>query len=136
MIIRLTFVDNDFTQYLEEFCEGLRDRMFAFEEKWPECTEFSSVDEYSKAWITFLDAKKEADNTRRRLMKPDNRFTKQSKEYRQICNEVIRLWNKFAPSVDMERWTPDVSIQYSLNEECENGEVVYYFTPYDKWITQ
>lgn len=136
MIIRLTFVDNDFTQYLEEFCEGLRDRMFAFEEKWPDSAKFSSVDEHRNACISWLEAKRKAEETRRRLMHPDNRFTKQSKEYRQICDEVIRLWNKFAPSVDMERWTPDVSIQYSLDEKCDNGEVVYYFTPYDKWITQ
>ena len=136
MIIRLTFGDNDFTQYLEDFCEGLRIRMFAFDENYPRKDAFSSKEEYSQAWIDFMDAKHKADETRHHLLNPDNRFTKKSKEYRQICDEVIRLWNAFAPSVDMEGWEPDVSIQYSLAEKWENSEVVYYFTPYDKWITQ
>ena len=69
-------------------------------------------------------------------MRPENRFSQDSEEYKEICDEVKRLWDIFAEKVDMQRWTPSVSIQYSLNEKWENGEVVYYFTPYDKWITQ
>lgn len=137
MIIRLTFGDNDVILELSDFCEGLRDRMFAFEEPWPERSESSSVEEYRNALISYLDARNKSDETRRKLMDSEKKFDKRSKAYKQICDEVIRLWNKFAPSVDMENWgTPDVSIQYSLDEKWENAEVVYYFTTHDKWIAQ
>ena len=136
MIIRLTLGDNDFTSDLEDFCKRLRDRMFAFDEPCPDNNDYPGVEEYSQAIIDWLNRRKLADETRRYLMNPDNRFSKKNKEYHQICQEVKRLWIKFAKEIDMERFVPDISIQYSLDEKWENGEVVYYFTPYDRFITQ
>lgn len=139
MIIRLTFVDNDFTYYLEKFCEGLRDKMFRFEEEYPIISKFSSPNEYLEAYENYLIAKKDSDAKRSKLMNPENRFSKESEEYNKICNEVKRLWNKFTKEteeINIHDYTPYVSIQYSLDEKWENREVVYYFTPYDKYITQ
>lgn len=136
MIIRLTLGDNDFTSDLEDFCKRLRDRMFVFDEPCPDKNDYPGVEEYSRAIIDWLDRRKLADETRRHLMNPDNRFSKKNQEYHQICSEVERLWSKFAEKIDMERFVPYISIQYSLDEKWENGEVVYYFTPYDQFITQ
>lgn len=139
MIIRLTLVDNDFTGYLEEFCEGLRDKMFTMDgAKSYDITRenYDSVESYCEALHDFWDREKALYETRCYLMKPDNKFKKGSKEHKQIIEEVLRLWKIYASTVDMERWTPNVSIQYELKEQWENGEVVYYWTPYDKFITQ
>ena len=54
MIIRLTFADNDFTHYLEQFCEGLRDKMFLPTEELPEENHFLSFEEYCKAAFDFF----------------------------------------------------------------------------------
>lgn len=137
MIICLTFADNDFSHYLENFCEGLRDRMFSFyEDEYPERTNFDFDLEYLKAATDFCKLERERRAKRVKLMRPENRFSQESEEYKEICDEVKRLWYTFAKKIDMQRWTPNVSIQYSFEEKWENGEVVYYFTPYDKWITQ
>ncbi len=136
MIIRMTFCDNDFTGYLEDFCIRLRDKMFKPICGYPKRENYSSVEEYSRALIEVWDKEKAQNKTREKLMSVDNRFSTNSAEYKQICDEVIRLWKEFAKTCDMERWIPNVSIQYKLKEKWENGEVVYYWTPYDKFITQ
>lgn len=137
MIIRLDLVENDFTGYLEEFCIGLRDRMFVMDESEdPVRDNYDSAESYCQAFMDYLDRKKVLYETRCHLMKPENRFKKGSSEYKQICNEVLRLWSIYAETVDMSGWIPKVSIQYELKEQWENGEVVYYWTPYDKFITQ
>ena len=137
MIIRLDLVENDFTGYLEEFCVGLRNRMFVMDEsEYPIRDNYDSVESYSQAWMDYLDRKQALDKTRCHLMNPMNRFKKGTSAYKQICNEVLRLWSIYAETVDMSRWIPKVSIQYELKEQDENGEVVYYWTPYDKFITQ
>jgi hypothetical protein len=133
----MTFAESDFSHYLEKFCEGLRDRMFAVNwDAYPDHSSFASPHEFFEAFDIFCKARNEMNEKRSKLMRPENRFSKDSEEYMEICNEVKRLWHEYAESVDMQRWAPDVSIQYSLEEKWENGEVVYYFTPYDKFITQ
>ena len=137
MIIRLDLVENDFTQYLEEFCMGLRDKMFVMDkDEDPLKENYDSIESYSQAIIDYLDRKNTLYKKRCHLMKPENHFKKGSKEYKEICDEVLRLWDIYAEAVDMYRWTPKVSIQYELKEQWENGEVVYYWTVYDKFITQ
>lgn len=141
MIIRLTFADNDHTQYIEEFCEGLRDRMFNCE-FFPDFNEpkkenYDSVEAYSYALERHWDKERAYNKERVRLMNPNARYTKGTKAYNAICAEVLRLWKLFAAKDEwLARQTPTVSIQHSLKEGWENGEVVYYFTPYDKFITK
>ena len=137
MIIRLSFSDNDITNYFEEFCKGLRDKMFVTDEEWPKRQNYDSVDRYCQAWFDYDDRKKALYETRCYLMTPDNQFKKGSKEHRQICEEVLRLWRLYAPTVQMDNWgDPKVSIQYELKEQWENGEATYYWTAYDRCITQ
>jgi hypothetical protein len=143
MIIRLTLSDNDFTHYIEEFCLGLRDRMFnyeyipSFSEPMVE-TYKGDVETYSQDWISYLERRKAYQNKRAKLMNPDNRYKKGTKEYKEICDEVRRLWKMFTEKNVgyIADEVPKVSIQHSLEEGWENGEVVYYFTPYDKYITK
>lgn len=140
MIIRLSFGDNDITNYFEDFCKGLRNKMFTMgnAKSYDIVREnYDSVDSYCKALNEFWDKEKAMHETRYRLMNPENQFKKNSKEYKQICEEVLRLWRLFAPTVEMDGWgDPDVSIQYELKEQWENGEATYYWTAYDVCITQ
>jgi hypothetical protein len=139
MIIRLSFGDNDITNYFEDFCKGLRNVMFTPERKSYEIERdsFDSVEAYCEALNKAWDAEKALEKTRYHLMNPDNHFRKGSKEHKQIQEEVLRLWRKFAPKVEMEDWgDPKVSIQYELKEQWENGEATYYWTAYDVCITQ
>lgn len=140
MIIRLSFSDNDITNYFEEFCEGLRNKMFTMGDakSYDIVREnYDSVDSYCKALNEFWDKEKAMKQTRYYLMNPDNKFNKGSKAYKQIIEEVLRLWRIYAPTVEMENWgDPKVSIQYELKEQWENGEATYYWTAYDKCITQ
>lgn len=139
MIIRLSFGDNDITNYLEDFCKGLRNRMFTMEMKSYDIVkeDYDSVESYSGALMKFWDEEKALEKTRCYLMWPENQFKKGSKEHKQICAEVLRLWRQFAPTVEMEGWgDPDISIQYTLKEQWENGEATYYWTAYDVCITQ
>lgn len=139
MIIRLSFSDNDIANYLEDFCKGLRDKMFTMEKKSYDIMkeDYDSVEGYSGALMKFWDEEKALEKTRCYLMRPENQFKKGSKEHKQICAEVLRLWRLFAPTVGMENWgDPTVSIQYELKEQWENGEATYYWTAYDICITQ
>lgn len=139
MIIRLSFSDNDVTSYFEIFCKGLRNKMFTMDTKSCDITrdDFDSVESYCEALTKHWDEEKALYEIRRQLMCPDNRFRKGSKEHQQICEEVLRLWRLFAPTVEMDDWgDPKVSIQYELKEQWENGEATYYWTAYDVCITQ
>lgn len=140
MIIRLSFSDNDITNYFEDFCEGLRDKMFKMDnaKSYDIVREnYDSVESYCKALNDFWDREKALYETRCYLMNPENQFKKGSKEHKQIIAEVLRLWRIYAPTVDMDNWgDPKVSIQYELKEQWENGETTYYWTAYDKCITQ
>ena len=140
MIIRLSFADNDIIYYVEQFCEGLRNRMFTMDgAKSTDIVRenYDSSDSYCKALIEFWDKERAMYKTRCYLMDPDNKFNKGSKEHKQIIEEVLRLWRIYAPTVDMDDWgDPNISIQYELEEKWENSEVVYYWTAYDKCITQ
>ena len=98
---------------------------------------YDSVDSYCKALEEFWDKEKSLQKTRYHLMPPDNHFKRGSKEHKQIIEEVLRLWRIYAPTVEMENWgDPDISIQYELKEQWENGEATYYWTAYDVCITQ
>lgn len=140
MIIRLSFSDNDITNYFEDFCKGLRDKMFTMGDakSYNILREnYDSVESYCKALENFWDCEKTLYETRCYLMRPDNKFKQGSKEHKQIIEEVLRLWRIFAPTVEMEGWgDPKVSIQYELKEQWENGEATYYWTAYDICITQ
>ena len=140
MIIRLSFSDNDITNYFEEFCKGLRDKMFTMgnAKSYDIVREnYDSIDSYCKALEEFWDEEQALKETRYHLMPPDNKFKQNSKEHKQIIAEVLRLWRIYAPTVEMEDWgDPDISIQYELKEQWENGEATYYWTAYDVCITQ
>lgn len=128
MIIRMTFAENDWTDYLYQFSKGLRDRMFTDSTPCPD----AYCDNFLEQYTIWRSQQEKLYETRLYLMNPDHHFRKKSKEYKMIVEEVIRLWREFAPSVNMqEDGDPTVSIQYSLKEQWENGEVLYYFTPQD-----
>lgn len=140
MIIRLSLNDNDFIHLLEKFCFGLRDRMFIFDKPMPLIKEFNTLDAYDTATNRWFDDLAAMEEKRRKLLCPDNRFSDDSIEYRQICDEVLRLWTEFQGEADTCEdtcgLTLDVSIQYCLEDKWENGEATYYFSKCNRCITQ
>ena len=146
MILRLTFGDNDCVHYIEDFCNNLRERMFDYhthpELKEPvvpvnDCNSDEEMGAYLASWRTYFDKRNEIKNERRRLMPPSNHYKKNSTDYKIICAEVKRLWllyvekNNLGCSFDFI----DISIRHRITEKDENGEVVYYFTAFDRTIT-
>ena len=137
MIIRLSLGDSDFISKLEDFCKGLKYKMFVIDEiEDPIWEDYNDVDAYSKAYREYANRRKEMDDTRRYLMNPENQFKKNSSEHRKIKNEVLRLWHIYIENTYISDLIPKVSIQYSLDEKWENGEATYYWTAYDICITQ
>ena len=140
MIIRLSLGDNDFTHYLEDFANGLRNRMFNCDYypdfKEPVRNDYENVNAYSDAIIKYLNDEKKYDAERTKLMHPDARYKKGTASYRKICSEILRLWKIYANNHGMDRFTPDISIQHSFEEGWENGEVVCYFSAYDRCIVK
>ena len=140
MIIRLTLAESDYTHYLEVFCEGLRDRMFHHStypdiiEPKSEC-DFNNRQEFLTAYMEYYKKCDDMDKIRKKLINPNNRYKKGTKAYKDICNEVLRLWAIFADNHSLKE-IPLVSIQHCLEEGDENGEVVYYFSAYNKYITK
>lgn len=135
MIIRITIGDNDFAYDLEQFCDHLRDKMFTNEEPWPKKEQYDTKEEYMDAIIARFNRNEALKATRHRLLDTDKRLVKNTSEYNEVCDEVKRIWKEEMDEF-LSRMTPDVSIQYSLDELDENGEVVYYFSTHDQFITQ
>lgn len=135
MIIKLSFGDNALSHYLETFCVGLRDKMFSYDDDMPDLS-MMSLSEKISVLSKQIERYDELKEIRCTLMNPSNHFLRGSKEYRTICLEVKRLWGEYSKTCGMAMFTPDISIQYSLKEQWQNGEVVYYFTVYDRCIVQ
>ena len=136
MIIRLTMAESDFIDALEQFALGLKYKMFEFDEPAPCVSDYSVPTDYIVDYNNWIHRANALKDVRAYLMNPENRFKPGSKEHKEIIEEVLRQWELYAPTVDLEEFTPNVSIQYELAEKWENSEVVYYFTAYDRTIIQ
>ena len=136
MIIRLTMAESDFIEALENFAIGLKHKMFKSDEVPPCISDYSVPADYIDDYNDYLYRTKAINDNRARLMNPENQFPVGSQEHKEIISEVLRLWKLYAPTVDLQDFTPDVSVQYELKEMWENSEVVYYFTAYDRTIIQ
>lgn len=129
MIIKMSVTDNDFTQDIEKFCDELILNL---------CYKAIPKDIYSE-YEKILAFYKTQEEIRRLLAK--EKLTEDDKTV--IKYAVFECWCKY---VDDKEWTEHTKKYLKDNFKCsilskftdrwENGEVVYYFTTNQKWITQ
>lgn len=130
MIIRLTVNDNDFTQELEKFADSLFMKMLEID-----CAEDASLEEK-------LNAHKRWEEVFR-LLNP-NVTTQLGKEDKIFLKAALVLkWHKFVDTLQKSDHTKkylkdnfSVSFSFQFKDQWENGEVLYYFTTAQKWLTQ
>lgn len=145
MIIKLSFHDSDLVEYLIEFCningyDGsntgcLRHRMF---DEWeiprPVLGGPDKIEENIKLLDEWDEKRKNLIDTKKRLLNPYKEHIKKgSSEEKEVIDEVLRLWDIYNKDRKVND-IPDVSIQYSVAEEDENGEYLYYFTAINQFI--
>lgn len=138
MIIRMTVGDNDFTQEIESFTKSLlSDLLCGVDEEYN-----GLVDIESKR--RFLDRRDQI----RSLLNPNNGTNLSKFDRKQICEEVKHLWIRHVRHrVTASARISDVpgayliahfkvSVIYQMTDKWENGEVVYFFTTNNKFISQ
>lgn len=145
MIIKLTFHESDFIHYLVEFCNVesfatgcLRARMFSeWEIPCPtlgDLDDSDKLEEHLKLWDEWSKKRDYLIDTKKSLLSPYRKHIKKgSDEEKEIIEEVLRLWDIYNKDRKVND-IPDVSIQYSVAEKDENGEVLYYFTAINQVI--
>lgn len=130
MIIRMTVYDNDFTGLIERFCTDLwYNLFFGLNSEVPK-------DEDSIETIFNWRLRREEIQ---KLLNPNVTEKLDDEGEWRIISEVLHLWRRFTsshPSYDYLTREFKVAIQYKMEDKWENGEVVYYFTTNQKFITQ
>ena len=133
MIIRMTVEDNDFTELLEDFTGDLREHFFQYTR---------SYLKDSSTFDNFYDIFETEEKIRRAMWAqapdvPDNASLNALEE------RLHTLWDKYIDSGEQEDNEKEslkrdfkVSFGFKFEEKWENGEVIYYFTTADKWISQ
>lgn len=133
MIIRMTVEDNDFTEMLEDFATDLR-KLF-FQE-----TKSSYENDYNPEILRQLI---EAEETIRQTL-----WAESVKEVTDEGKTLLKarlhiMWGRYVDSGEQEDGVKDylkrdfkVDLSFNFEDKWENGEVVYYFTTADKWISQ
>lgn len=129
MIIKMTVNDNDFTQNIEKFCNKLI----------PNLCYKTIPKNISSDYEKVLAFYKAQEKVQRLLVR--SRLTDEDKKT--IQYSVFECWWEY---VDKQNWSAHTKKYLKEHFKCvvlsrfadrwENGEVVYYFTTNQKWITQ
>lgn len=138
MIIRMTLSDNDFTQEIEKFAKNLFDRLY-----WGKDVSFYDND-YNK-WYQAYKVQEEL----QKLLNPNITDSLTDEDKTTIRAKVFLEWWDFVDGLNFKKYSTDeerlkkylkkdfeCSIGYDFKDKWENGEVVYYFTTNNKYITQ
>ena len=132
MIIRITVNDNDYTADLERFADNLFDRVY-WAKDIPEEMDFGEW--YEKIYKPKQEVQK--------LMNP-NIASNLTDEDKVVLRAAVFLeWCDYVDGLsESERIKEclkndfEVSVGFEFTDKWENGEVVYYFTTNQKWISQ
>ena len=130
MILKITFNDNDFTQVLEEYFEepifgNIIDMVTRAVEK--KNTELQEI---------YLKKYKRADILRRKCNYDDGLNKEEQVEYISLLKESILEFIRTKYPEDLEYLEDElkITVQKSVTDHWENGEVIYYFTMHDVCI--
>lgn len=133
MIIKVSFYDNDFTQLLEEFFNKFWTNIFLLTEKHKNDLHQSILDNDK-----FLEFEKLYKKTGEKFKTLNEDEKQQILEY--IKENIIEYVSK--SKLDREETTltylkKSLRLEFvdSIKDEWKNGEVVYYFTMADKYVT-
>ena len=133
MIIRMTVEDNDYTEMLEKFANNLFERLYI---------------ESSLVLNEFYDSETlhkliETEETIRKTMWAESMDDITDEAKTLLKAKLVIIWGKYVDSIEQEDRIKDylkrdftVSFSFNFEDKWENGEVVYYFTHADKWISQ
>jgi hypothetical protein len=138
MIIRMTVKDNDFSVLLEQFAENLVVNVYPkTPSKRPSMLEEIDIQNSTDWFETFYRLKKI-------LNDDDNDILKNKDDYNFLANCIKKSFENFLN--EKTKRTNDtkeyllknfeVKLQYQFKDKWENGEVVYYFTTNNKFISQ
>lgn len=131
MIFKMTVNDNDYTSAIEHFCSNLIIHLF-YEVK----EDFNSEEEKFKYFCQKFDLQE--------LMNPNNSKPLTDVEKQLICEFIKDAWNRWLDAnedlrSDKKEYLKKrfkIKIVYQYRDKRSNGEMVYYFYPQDKFITQ
>lgn len=135
MIFRMTVNDNDFTGIVEKFADNFFDRVY-----WSKHPEGMSATEwYEKLYkpkerVRELIHLNEASN-----LTDEDKVILRATVYLEWCDYIDSLPtdNEIDSKIkDSLKKDFDVSVGFDFTDKWENGEVVYYFTTNQKWISQ
>lgn len=129
----MTVEDNDFTELLEDFANDLR-KLF-FQE-----TKCNYENDYNPEILLQLI---ETEETIRQTLWAGS-MEEVTEEGKTLLKARLHImWGKYVDSGEQEDRVKEYlkrdfncSFSFTFNDKWENGEVVYYFTRTDKWISQ
>lgn len=138
MIIKMTVHDNDFTEEIEKFCKDLWENLYFGKD---DNYENMTLKEKVQWWREYDDF--------RDMLNPNNDDILTTSQRRLVCDHVKELWIKYVNTHRVDDSSSDedhtkkylkknfkVQVNYQMSDRWENGEVVYYFTTNQKFITQ
>ena len=133
MIIRMTVEDNDYTELLEDFADNLKAHFF-------QETKSNYENDYNPEILHQLI---ETEETIRQTL-----WSSSAKEVTNEGKTLLKarlhiMWGKYVDSGEQEDRIKEylkkdfkVKLGFKFEDKWENGEVVYYFTNANKWISQ
>lgn len=140
MIIKMTVRDNDFAELLESFSKNLTMKLLTYYLKNSKLPEDSIEEKLKKSRENF-------DNYDRvnTILNPntDVKLKKNSEDYNFLKNTIEKEFEEYLINKKVSKDSKEyllnnfkVEISYEMIDKLENGEVVYYFTTQNVFITQ
>lgn len=132
MIFRITVNDNDFTDVLERFANNLFDRIYWWKDK-PD--EMDSTEWYEKIYKPKNEIQKLMNPNITSSLTDEDKVVLRAAVFLEWCDYVDNLSNRDDTKEYLKK-NFEVSVGFDFTDKWENGEVVYYFTTNQKWISQ
>ena len=131
MIFRITVNDNDFTDVLEKFANNLFDRIYWAKDK----PEMDSTEWYEKIYKPKQEIQKLMNPNITSNLTDEDKVVLRAAVFLEWCDYVDNLPNRDNTKEYLKK-NFEVSVGFDFTDKWENGEVVYYFTTNQKWISQ
>lgn len=131
MIFRITVNDNDFTDILERFANNLFDRIYWAKDK----PEMDSTEWYEKIYKPKQEIQKLMNPNITSNLTDEDKVVLRAAVFLEWCDYVDNLPNRDDTKEYLKK-NFEVSVGFDFTDKWENGEVVYYFTTNQKWISQ
>lgn len=132
MIFRITVHDNDFTDILERFANNLFDRIYWLKDK---SNEMDLTEWYEKIYKPKQKVQKVMNSNITSSLTDEEKGVLCAAVFLEQCDYVDSLPKRGDTKEYLKKYF-EVSVGFDFTDQWENGEVVYYFTANQKWISQ